>query len=151
MEFWMAYGSVPPISDRAKHDDAPYAQMAQRGELKLYEGRVVRLDAFLADVQNDLAGSKVRAAAADSYKDSEAKDHLDRAAVRWPIEFRRIGAGKSGGAGRESVSAACPASQTRDAPELGARHGDLEIDTAQGRKWKSRSRPGDQPRGASIS
>ena len=97
-EFWMAYGSVPPISDRAKRDDAPYPQMVNRGELKLYEGRVVRLDAFLADVQNDLAGCKVKAAAADSYKDSEAKDHLDRAAVRWPIDFRRVGAGKSGGA-----------------------------------------------------
>ena len=97
-EFWMAYGSIPPITERAKRDSAPYLEMVQRGELKLYEGRTVRLDAFLADVQNDLDGCKVKAAAADSYKDSEAKDHLDRAAVRWPIDFRRVGAGKSGGA-----------------------------------------------------
>ena len=33
-----------------------------------------------------------------SYKDSEVKDFLDRAAIRWPIEFRRVGAGKDGGA-----------------------------------------------------
>ena len=39
----------------------------------------------------------MRAAAADSYKDAECKDFLDRAAVRWPIQFRRVGTGKTGG------------------------------------------------------
>ena len=33
-----------------------------------------------------------------AYKDSEIRDYLDRAAVRWPIQFRRVGAGKDGGA-----------------------------------------------------
>ena len=72
--------------------------MVKRGELRLYPGRVVHPDVFLADVQTDLAGCRVRAAAADSYKDSEVRDFLDRAAVRWPIDFRRVGAGKDGGA-----------------------------------------------------
>ena len=94
----MAFGSIPPITERAKRDSAPYVEMVNRGELRLYPGRTVKLDAFLADVQADLAGSKVKAAAADSYKDAEALDHLDRAAVRWPITFRRVGADKSGGA-----------------------------------------------------
>ena len=67
-EFWMAFGDVPPIAERAKRDDAPYAEMVQRGELHLYPGRVVRLDAFLSAVQHDLAGVRVKAAAADSYK-----------------------------------------------------------------------------------
>ena len=93
----MAFGDVPPIAERAKRDDAPYAEMVQRGELRLYPGRVVHPDRFLADVQADLAGCRVRAAAADGYKDSEIRDYLDRAAVRWPIEFRRVGAGKDGG------------------------------------------------------
>ena len=53
--------------------------------------------AFLADLQAELSGCRVAAAAADSYKDSEVKDFLDRAAVRWPIDFRRVGAGKDGG------------------------------------------------------
>ena len=71
--------------------------MAARGELRTYPGRIVRPEAFLGDLQNDLAGCHVQAAAADSYKDSETKDYFDRAAVRWPINFRRVGAGKDGG------------------------------------------------------
>ena len=98
VECWMAFGDVPPIAERARRDDAPYAQMVDRGELKLYPGRVVPVAGFLADVQGELAGVRVAGAAADSYKDSDTKDFLDRAAVRWPIEFRRVGAGKDGGA-----------------------------------------------------
>ena len=96
-ETWMAFGDKPAIEKRARRDDAPYQAMLDRGELRLHPGRVVSLDAFLSDVQRDLAGVRVQAAAADGFKDSEAKDFLDRAAVRWPIEFRRVGAGKDGG------------------------------------------------------
>ena len=71
--------------------------MPARGELVTHPGRMVHPDAFLADLQNDLAGVHV-AAAADSYKDSEGRDFLDRAHVRWPIDFRCAGAGKDGGA-----------------------------------------------------
>lgn len=56
----------------------------------------MRPDAFLADLAADLAGCRVQAAAVDSYKDSEVRDFLDRAAVRWPIDFRRVGADKDG-------------------------------------------------------
>ena len=98
LECWMAYGDVPSIAERGRRDDAPYAQMVDRGELRLYPGRVVHVAEFLSDVQADLAGVRVAGAAADSYKDSDARDFLDRAAVRWPIEFRRVGAGKDGGA-----------------------------------------------------
>ena len=98
VEFWMAYGDVPPIAERARRDNAPYAQMVDRGELKLYRGRVVPVAGFLSDVQAELAGVRVAKGAADSYKDSDCKDFLDRSAVRWPMEFRRVGAGKTGGA-----------------------------------------------------
>ena len=97
-EFWMAFGDNPRIDERAKRDDAPYVEMERRGELRIYPGRVVPVAGFLSDIQAELAGCRVAAAAADSYKDSEVKDALDRAAVRWPIEFRRVGAGKDGGA-----------------------------------------------------
>ena len=97
LETWMAFGDTPPLVDRQRRDSAPYTAMEARGELRTYPGRVVRPDAFLADLQADLAGCHVEAAGADSYKDSEIRDFLDRAAVRWPIDFRRVGAGKDGG------------------------------------------------------
>ena len=96
-ESWMAFGDVPALLDRQRRDSAPYTSMAARGELRTYPGRVVRPEAFLGDVQTDLAGVRVESAAADSYKDSETRDYFDRAAVRWPIDFRRVGAGKDGG------------------------------------------------------
>ena len=98
LETWQAFGDVPSLADRGKRDSAPYVEMERRGELRTYPGRVVRPEQFLSDLQIDLAGCRVAAAAADSYKDSEVRDFLDRAAVRWPIEFRRVGAGKDGGA-----------------------------------------------------
>ena len=97
VETWLAFGDKPDLAKRAVHDDAPYVAMEQRGELRTYPGRVVRPEAFLSDLQSDLAGSHVAAAAADSYKDSEIKDFLDVAAVAWPVDFRRVGAGKDGG------------------------------------------------------
>ena len=99
VETWQAFGDVPALADRAKLDNAPYMAMEARGELRTYPGRIVRLDTFLADLQTGLAGCRVVAAAADSYKDSEVRDFLDRAAVRWPIDFRRVGTGKDGGRG----------------------------------------------------
>ena len=97
LETWLAFGDVPELIDRQKRDNAPYSAMAARGELITYAGRIVPVGQFMGDLQADLAGCRVEAAGADSYKDSEVKDFLDRAAVRWPIEFRRVGAGKDGG------------------------------------------------------
>ena len=96
VETWMSFGDCPSLADRARRDSAPYVAMEARGELRTYPGRIVRPEQFLADLQTDLAGCRVRAAAADSYKDSEIRDFLDRAAIRWPIQFRRVGAGKDG-------------------------------------------------------
>lgn len=97
METWMGFGDVPGLVERQRRDDSPYVEMQRRRELRTYPGRSLRVDAFLQDVQRDLAGVRVLAAAADSFKDAETADFLDRAAVRWPIEFRRVGAGKDGG------------------------------------------------------
>lgn len=97
LETWLAFGDNPTLKKRGKRDDADYSSMEKRGELRTYPGRVVPVSQFMQDVQSDLAGARVMAAAADGYKDSEAKDFLDRAAVKWPIQFRRVGAGKDGG------------------------------------------------------
>ena len=98
METWLAFGDVPTLAERQRRDDAPYVAMQARGELRTYPGRIVRPEAFLADLQTNLAGCRVAGAAADSYKDSEVRDFMDKAAIRWPIGFRRVGAGKDGGA-----------------------------------------------------
>ena len=96
-EFWMAFGDVPPLADRQRRDNAPYVLMQERGELRTYPGRVTPIAEFLGDVAKDLRGVQINRAAADSYKDSEIRDFLDRAGLRWPVEFRRVGAGKDGG------------------------------------------------------
>ena len=98
LETWQAFGDTPSLVERQRRDSAPYVEMQRRCELRTYPGRIVRPEEFLADLQADLAGCRVAAAAADSYKDSEVKDFLDRASVRWPVQFRRVGAGKDGGA-----------------------------------------------------
>ena len=98
VEFWMSVrrravpGGPPAARQRAVRRDG-----TARGELRTYPGRVVRPEAFLGDLLHDLAGVRVAGAAADSYKDSEVKDFFDQAGVRWPIDFRRVGAGKDGG------------------------------------------------------
>ena len=96
-ESWMAFGDTPNLRERGKRDGCDYTLMEKRGELKIYPGRVTPVKEFMADVAADLAGCRVARIAADGYKDSEIQDYLDRANLRWPREFRRVGAGKDGG------------------------------------------------------
>ena len=97
VELRLAFGDVPKLEDRAKHNAAPYLQMRDLGELVTYPGRVTPVRAFLADLVTAMAGERVKALAADGYKDSESLDFFERAKIRWPVEFRRVGAGKDGG------------------------------------------------------
>ena len=97
VETRMAFGDVPSLRDRGRHDGAAYEAMLDREELRTYPGRVVPLDLFLADLAHDLQGCRVHRLASDGYKDAEVKDFLDRAGLRWPYEPRRVGAGKDGG------------------------------------------------------
>ena len=94
---WLAFGDVPDLISRGRNDGARYDLMAQNGELRTYPGRVTPVDQFMGDVANDLGGVTVKMLAADGYKDAEVKDFLDRAGLRWPYQFRRVGAGKDGG------------------------------------------------------
>ena len=98
VELWMAFGDIPTLRERGKRDGADYVLMEKRGELKTYPGRVTPVALFMADVAEDLRGCRVAKIAGDSFKDSEILDFLDRARLRWPREFRRVGAGKDGGA-----------------------------------------------------
>ena len=96
-EFRFAFGDVPKLKERQRRDNAPYVEMARRGELKLYPGRIVPVGPFLGDLIADLKGQRVAMLAGDYYKQAEAEDVLDKAGVTWPREFRRAGRGPQGG------------------------------------------------------
>ena len=96
VELWFAFGDNPDVVQRGRRDGARYDLMVQRGELTLYEGRVTPVAGFLGDVVESLRGVDVKHAAMDGYKDSEAKDFMDRAGIRWRVDYRRVGAGKDG-------------------------------------------------------
>ena len=96
-EMRLAFGDKPSLADRGKADGANYVAMARRGELISYPGRVTPVKEFLADLVTTMSGQHVHGLAADSFKDSESLDFFEGAGVRWPVEFRRVGAGKDGG------------------------------------------------------
>ena len=98
VEFWLAFGDTPGLVERGRFDGARYDLMAERGELRTYPGRVTPVDGFLADVAVDLEGQRIKGMAADGYKDGEVKQFLERAGLRWPYSFRRVGMGKDGSA-----------------------------------------------------
>ena len=98
VELWLAFGDVPDLLTRGRRDGARYDRMAERGELRTYPGPVTPVAGFMGDVAADLAGVKVSAMAADGYKDSEIAWFLETAGLRWPADFRRVGAGKDGSA-----------------------------------------------------
>ena len=91
-ETWGAFPGTPALAERARVDNAPYELMAERGELKVYEGRVTPVSAFLKDCAARLAGEKVLAAGADRYRKAEAMQALDGADLRWPMSWRGMGA-----------------------------------------------------------
>ena len=98
VDLWMAFGDVPDLVARGRRDGARYDLMEQLGELRTYEGPVTPVAAFMADIAADLEGVKVSAMAADGYKDKEVQWFLKKAGLHWPADFRRVGAGKDGGA-----------------------------------------------------
>ena len=93
MRTWLAYGNVPTLKTRATRDGADYPEMERRGELRTYPGRTVPVDAFVLQVEADLAGAEVRSAVADGYKAGELLD-----VSPWPLELVRSGIGPSGSA-----------------------------------------------------
>ena len=97
-EGWMAFGDQPDLIFRGRKDGARYDLMERRGELRTYPGPVTPVSAFMGDIAADLAGVRIVAMAADGYKDREIGYFLQTAGLPWPSDFRRVGAGKDGGA-----------------------------------------------------
>ena len=94
MKTWCAFPSIPKLSLRGKKDGVGnlYEQMAERGELKLLPGNVVNVHDFLSEVANDLQGHRVIVAGADRFRKAETLDALEKADLKWPIQFRGTGA-----------------------------------------------------------
>ena len=93
MEVWAACGDNPNLLDRGRADGVGgrYEQMRERGELRSYAGRITPVDLFLADLGADLGRYPVTAGA-DRYRRAEVEQSLEKAGLRWPMEWRGQGA-----------------------------------------------------------
>ena len=99
MACWAAFPDTPDLMERGKadHVGARYQAMLERGELRVFPGRVTPVSEFLGMVADDL-GDPPYAFACDYYKKDEVLDFLDKAGLKhWPVDWRRMGAGPSGG------------------------------------------------------
>ena len=93
LETRVACGAEPDLWERGRADGCGglYVDLARRGELRTYEGRVTPVRLFLGDLVDELAGEPVAAVLGDRYRDAEAHDALDAAGVHWPRVFRGLG------------------------------------------------------------
>ena len=98
-EVWVAFPDIPDLATRGRADGIGdvYVRMHERGELRLYPGRVVPVGAFFADVACALDGETVGAAAADSCRRAEAEQALADAGVVWPVTWQANAAGGTAG------------------------------------------------------
>ena len=98
-EVWVAFPDIPDLATRGRADGIGdvYVRMHERGELRLYPGRVVPVGAFFADVACALDGETVRAAAAASCRRAEVEQALADAGVVWPVTWRANAAGGTAG------------------------------------------------------
>ena len=85
---------VPSLRQRGESDAVGglYERMAERGEVMTFDGRVTPVGAFLQAVAASLAGEHILAAGADRYRAAEARQALESAGVRWPVQWRGTGA-----------------------------------------------------------
>ena len=90
---WLSFGGTPNLTERGKRDNTNYLAMERRGELRVYPGRVVPVDAFVSDVRGDLvaAGADVRGCIADQHRSAELID-----AWRGEVKIVRTGLGPDG-------------------------------------------------------
>ena len=110
---WLAFGNVPDLVARGRRDGADYLAMVRRGELRTYPGRTVPVDAFVVQVEADLAGADVRTAVADGYRCGELLD-----CCPWPLDVVRSGTGQSGSAAVRAFQRAVLTRTLATAPNL---------------------------------
>ena len=95
-----AFPAEPNLAARGEADGVGdrYLHMQERGELRVYPGKVTPVGRFLAWVAESLKGEQVEQAIADRYRQAEAEQAMASAGVRWEMEWRAVGAGTHGSA-----------------------------------------------------
>ena len=94
LEAWAACGDTPDLLERSRADGQGdlYCQMAARGELQVYPGRVTPAGDFLLNCLDALRDAKIVSAGADRYRRAEVTEVLEKAGIRWPVVWRGQGA-----------------------------------------------------------
>ena len=89
-----AFPATPDVRVRGETDGVGglYARMVERGELQVYPGRVLDVDAFIRDLADHLGGADVRGCGADRFRREEVLDAFSKAGVRWRLQWRGQGA-----------------------------------------------------------
>lgn len=100
LEASAAFPAVPDLIKRGESDGVgeDYLRMQERGELKIYPGRVTPVGQFIEDHAALVSGSEVLGIVTDRYKKSDVEQALAEAGVAWDIEWRGVGAGRDGSA-----------------------------------------------------
>ena len=98
LEVWGAFPDNPSLAERGRADGVGglYEQMAARGELRTYKGRITPVAEFLRDCAERLSSERILAAGADRYRRAECETALEDAGLDWQTEWR--GQGASAGA-----------------------------------------------------
>ena len=94
---WACFPRLPDLKKREKVDGAPYVRMAERKELFVFGSRTSSLKELLQKVAEDLGPDvKIRAGAADLFRQGECADAISDAGLSVKMEWRRSGLGAHG-------------------------------------------------------
>ena len=99
MRCWGAFPATPGLLERGRSDSigTRYLMMQERGELALYDGRIVNVSQFLHDVIVELeqSGCEIAVIGADRYRKAEVFQVFDEVGYRGAFEARGQGASSS--------------------------------------------------------
>ena len=115
-----AFPADPGLAARGKADFVGdrYVNMAERGEIRTYPGKVTPVARFLTDFAGSIEGCEVIGCVADRYRDDAAQQALAEAGIEWAMQWRATGAGKDGSADIRAFQAEVLEAHLRTGPSL---------------------------------
>ena len=135
---WACFPKIPDLRKREKVDGAPYVQMQKRGELHLFGNRTSSLKELLSKVAEDLGPDvKIRAGAADMFRQGEVADAISDSGLHFRMEWRRSGLGAHGVEDVGAFQKAVLDRKLKSAPSLLLESAITESIRQAGRKRKS--------------